>query len=64
MFDEDLEPHKKKTYSDNLAINLEPLSVEELRAYKEALKGEIKRVEEDIIRKQSYNDAAASIFKS
>lgn len=60
MFDEEMDVSPKKSESKNL----EPMSVEELRAYIESLKAEIVRVEQDIKKKQAYNEAAASVFKS
>jgi uncharacterized small protein (DUF1192 family) len=56
---EDLEPRKKPAS----LRNLEPLSIEELRAYIEELRTEIARVEADIARKQSQFQVADSFFK-
>ena len=56
---DDLEPLKKKSQPRNL----DPMSVEELREYVDALKAEIVRVEEKIKAKQSHAAAAASFFK-
>jgi len=56
---DDLEPLKKKSQPRNL----DPMSVEELREYVDALKSEIVRVEEKIKAKQSHAAAAASFFK-
>ncbi len=56
---DDLDPRQKKTQR----LNLDPLSIEELREYVEALKAEIDRVDEKIKAKQSHVAAAASFFK-
>ncbi|MBX9942526.1 MAG: DUF1192 domain-containing protein [Reyranella sp.] len=56
---DDLDPRQKKTQR----LNLDPLSIEELREYVEALKAEIDRVDEKIKAKQSHAAAAASFFK-
>lgn len=44
--------------------NLENMSISELEAYIIEMKDEIKRVENDIIKKKASRDAAASVFKS
>ena len=59
MFDEELEPRKKKA----AVRNLEPMSVQELDNYIADMKTEIARVEDEIRRKKAYLDAASSIFK-
>jgi len=59
MFDEDL-PKKK---SSEFPRNLENLSVEELKAYIDDLRREIKHVEEDIKTKEKSQAAADSFFK-
>ena len=56
---EDLEPRKKQPAKRNL----EPMSIDELRAYIDELKAEIARVEADIGRKQSQRSVADSFFK-
>jgi len=56
---EDLEPRKKKPEKRNL----EPMSVDELRAYIDELRAEIARVEADIARKQDQRTVADSFFK-
>lgn len=43
---------------------LDPLSVEELKAYIAELKAEIERVEAKLAAKQSHLAAAAGLFKS
>lgn len=58
MFDEEL-PAKKAAP----VKNLEPMSVDELRAYIVDLKAEIERVEADIAKKQAHKSAADSFFK-
>ncbi|MCB1557924.1 MAG: DUF1192 domain-containing protein [Alphaproteobacteria bacterium] len=59
MFDEDL-PLKPKTSLKNL----EPMSLDELKAYIEDLKSEISRAEAEIARKSAHMNAASSLFKS
>ena len=59
MFDEEL---PKKTSGD-FPRNLENMSVQELQAYIEDLKGEITRVESDITKKKASQNAAAAFFK-
>lgn len=60
MFDDDLDPKKKPTKPKNL----EPMSVDELSAYVEALKAEIVRTEAEIGKKKAYASAASSFFKT
>ncbi len=59
MFDDDLDPKKKPAKLKNL----EPMSVDELTNYVEALKAEILRAEAEIARKKAYAGAASSFFK-
>jgi len=59
MFDEDLEPQKKKAAKRNL----DNMSVSELENYIKEMKEEIERVENDIARKKAHEAAAASVFK-
>ena len=59
MDTDDLEPRTKKPQKRNL----EPMGVDELRAYIAELQAEIARVEEDIARKQKHLSAAESLFK-
>ena len=60
MFDDDLDPKKKPSKLKNL----EPMSVDELQDYVEALKAEILRAEADIAKKKAYSQAASSFFKA
>ncbi len=60
MFDDDLDP-KTKTPKKK---NLEPMSVDEIAAYIEALKAEIIRAEAEMAKKKAYASAASSFFKS
>ena len=60
MFDDDLVPKKKPSKLKNL----EPMSVDELQDYVEALKAEILRAEADIAKKKAYSQAASSFFKT
>ncbi len=60
MFDDDLDPKKKPSKLKNL----EPMSVDELQDYVEALKAEILRAEADIAKKKAYSQAASSFFKT
>jgi uncharacterized small protein (DUF1192 family) len=57
---EELEPRKQKPQPRNLDV----LSIEELDAYIEEMRAEIRRVEEKIAAKKAHISAAAGIFKS
>ncbi|HJQ58993.1 MAG TPA: DUF1192 domain-containing protein [Vineibacter sp.] len=57
--DDELEPRSRKPQPKNL----DPMSVEELRAYVAEMQAEITRVEDKIKAKQAHAAAAASIFK-
>jgi len=57
---EELEPRKQKPQPRNLDV----LSIEELGAYIEEMRAEIRRVEEKIAAKKAHINAAAGIFKS
>ena len=59
MFDDDL-PGKKPPQKRNL----EPLSIDELEGYIDALGAEIERARGEIVRKQAHKSAADSFFKS
>lgn len=59
MFD-DLEPRKKAAP----AVNLEPMSVDELEARVVELQAEIVRTEAEIAKKKAYANAASSFFKT
>ena len=61
MFLDDAPPRKKKGFEK---LNLVDMSVSELKDYIEELKEEITRVEQDIVKKQASQAAAASVFKS
>ena len=60
MDPEELEPRKQKPQLRNLDV----LSVEELDAYIEEMRAEIRRVEEKIAAKKAHINAAAGLFKS
>jgi uncharacterized small protein (DUF1192 family) len=60
MFDDDIDPKKKSVKP----LNLEPLSVDELKARIEMLRAEIARTEAEIAKKEAYAKAASSFFKS
>ena len=60
MDTDDLEPRKVTTPPPPLA----QMSVEELAAYIEDLKAEIRRVEENMAKKKAHLAAAAGLFKS
>jgi uncharacterized small protein (DUF1192 family) len=60
MDTDDLEPRKAKPKPKNL----DPMSVEELADYIEELKGEIRRVEENMAKKKAHLTAAAGLFKT
>ncbi|HEX6121478.1 MAG TPA: DUF1192 domain-containing protein [Dongiaceae bacterium] len=60
MDPEELEPRKQKPQPRNLDV----LSIEELNAYIEEMRAEIRRVEEKIAAKKAHINAAAGIFKS
>ncbi len=57
---EELEPRKQKPQPRNLDV----LSIEELNAYIEEMREEIRRVEEKIAAKKAHISAAAGLFKS
>ncbi|MCW5746841.1 MAG: DUF1192 domain-containing protein [Alphaproteobacteria bacterium] len=57
--DDDLEPRTKKAQPRNL----DPMSIEELRAYIDEMKAEIARVEDKIKAKQAHAAAAQMFFK-
>ena len=57
---EELEPRKQKPQPRNLDV----MSIEELTAYIEEMKTEIRRVEEKIAAKRAHINAAAGLFKS
>lgn len=60
MLDDDLDPLKRK----KVAKNLHPMSLDELNAYIEDMKEEIKRAEQEIARKKSHMDAVSNLFKT
>jgi len=60
MFDDDLEPTTKKPKIKDL----EPMSISELEDYIRNMKIEIERVEVEINKKKSHQDAVSSLFKS
>ena len=60
FLDNDLDPKTKKP----APRTLENLSVSELNEYKQALQGEITRVEFEITRKTSHKSAADALFKA
>jgi uncharacterized small protein (DUF1192 family) len=60
MDTDDLDPRKAKPQPKNL----DPMSVEELAAYIEDMKAEIRRVEENMAKKKAHLAAAAGLFKS
>lgn len=60
MFEDDNQPKNQP----KKPRNLDPLSIDELEDYIDALKDEIKRVENEITKKKAHKDAASSIFKS
>jgi uncharacterized small protein (DUF1192 family) len=60
MDTDDLEPRKAKPKLKNL----DPMSVEDLAEYIEALKVEIRRVEENMQKKKAHLSAAAGLFKT
>jgi uncharacterized small protein (DUF1192 family) len=60
MDTDDLEPRTAKPPLKSL----DPMSVEELAAYIEDLKAEIRRVEQNMAKKKAHLFAAAGLFKS
>lgn len=60
MDPEELEPRKQKPQLRNLDV----LSIEELNAYIEEMRAEIRRVEEKIAAKKAHINAASGLFKS
>ena len=59
MDTDDLEPRKPRPQPKNL----EPMGVEELRAYIAELEAEIARVEADIAKKTRHRSGADALFK-
>ena len=59
MFDED----GRKIEIQEFPRNLDAMSIGEIEEYLIALKAEIKRAEDDIVKKKASRDAAADIFK-
>ncbi|MDH5723209.1 MAG: DUF1192 domain-containing protein [Alphaproteobacteria bacterium] len=59
MFDEDL----PKKQNNEFPRNLDNLSIDDLKTYIDELKGEIKRVEDNIGAKEKSQAAADSFFK-
>jgi uncharacterized small protein (DUF1192 family) len=57
---EDLDPRNAKKAKP---LNLDDMSIEDLREYIDVLKAEIVRVEAKVKAKQSHASAAASFFK-
>lgn len=60
MFDEE---GRKIDLDTPRARNLEPLSIADMQHYKEWLKGEIARTDEEIERKAHKKSAAEALFK-
>lgn len=60
MFDDDLDPRKKKP----AAKPLDPVSIPELKEYIARLREEIVRAETEIAKKEKLKSAADAIFKS
>jgi len=61
MFDDDCQPAKSKELFT--PINLENLSIDEIKNYIDELKSEIIRCDNDIENKKKHMDIASSIFK-
>jgi uncharacterized small protein (DUF1192 family) len=57
---DDLDPRNAKKAKP---LNLDDMSVEDLKEYVDVLKGEIVRVEAKVQAKQSHASAAASFFR-
>lgn len=60
MLDDDLDPKTSKPARKNL----EPMSIDELKAYIADLEAEIVRTQAEIEKKQAHQNAAAAFFKS
>jgi len=60
MLEDDFMPSKGKP----TLKKLDPLSVDELKAYKLALEAEIGRVDAEMARKQAYQQAASQFFRT
>ncbi len=60
MFDDDLDPIKKKPKKKDL----ESMSVSELEEYVSEMTDEIIRAEADITKKKAHQKAVSSLFKS
>jgi len=65
MFEDDdgLGGRKPEAVQDSVPAVLEPLSVEELTAYRDRLAAEMRRIEQEIARKRDHLSAAEEIFK-
>jgi uncharacterized small protein (DUF1192 family) len=58
------EPDEPRAPSRALAkLNLDPMGVDELRAYIAGLRAEIARAEAEIARKEGHRSAAESVFR-
>lgn len=60
ILDDDTDPKTKR----QKPRALDALSIPELRAYVEQMKGEITRVEAEIMKKEKHKAAADALFKS
>ena len=58
------EPDEPRPASRPAPPNLDPMGVEELRAYIASLRAEIARAEAEIGRKQGHRSAAESVFRT
>jgi len=63
-FDDDLEPQHPAAKKGFPQINVESLSVEELREYIEHARQEIGRAEAEISKRESLRSNADSLFKN
>jgi uncharacterized small protein (DUF1192 family) len=61
MFDDDLSRLKKPGQG---VKNLEPLSLDELKAYIVELENEIERSRAEIVKKEAHKNAASAFFKT
>ena len=62
-FDDDLEPRHAAAKTEFVQVNIEALSIEELRAYIEHAKQEILRAETEIESRQALRGDADALFK-
>jgi uncharacterized small protein (DUF1192 family) len=63
MFDEEEGRRRIKPVAHEIGCDLAAISVDELKERIGLLQGEVRRLEEEIARKQASRDAAANVFR-